>query len=237
MSLDFAAEERLKLFTVPITNNGDKNANRTFTVGLGKPTGDVSLGSPRVASIAIIDNDPGVQFQQNRLWVRQSEESVMLTVTRGNDIHLDSFTVDYTTTNGTAKAGVDCVAAAGTLRIGGTGVSSHECEFVSTGQPSRMARKYRIQYEGAAYHIMNRGDRREPIFRDDQDRTVFRETLGASCGQTGWEVHAVCLMPNHFHPVLETPQPNWVEGDSDCGGSAAQGGEERGAVGRHKNGA
>lgn len=114
-TLDFAAEERLKLFTVPITNNGDKNANRTFTVGLGKPTGDVSLGSPRLASIAIIDNDPGVQFQQNRLWVRQSEGSVMLTVTRGNDIHLDAFSVDYTTTNGTAAAGIDYVAVSGTL--------------------------------------------------------------------------------------------------------------------------
>ena len=75
-----------------------------------------------------------------------------------------------------------------------------------------MARKHRIQYEGAICHVMNRGDRREPIFRDDRDRTVFLETLGASCGRTGWEVHALCLMPNHFHGVIETPQPNLVEG-------------------------
>jgi REP element-mobilizing transposase RayT len=59
---------------------------------------------------------------------------------------------------------------------------------------------------------MNRGDRREPIFTDDQDRTVFLTSLGACCDRTGWEVHALCLMPNHFHLVVETPQPNLAEG-------------------------
>jgi putative transposase len=75
-----------------------------------------------------------------------------------------------------------------------------------------MARKLRIQYEGAVYHVMNRGDRREPIFKDDQDRETFLETLGQCCARTGWQVHALCLMPNHFHLVVETPQPNLVVG-------------------------
>ena len=44
-----------------------------------------------------------------------------------------------------------------------------------------MARKLRVQYEGAIYHVMNRGDRREPIFLDDQDPECFLETLGESC--------------------------------------------------------
>ncbi len=75
-----------------------------------------------------------------------------------------------------------------------------------------MARKLRIQYPGAVYHVMNRGDRRESIFHDDDDRQRFIETLGEACGKTGWQVHAYCLMPNHFHLVLETPQPNLVAG-------------------------
>jgi REP element-mobilizing transposase RayT len=75
-----------------------------------------------------------------------------------------------------------------------------------------MARKLRVEYPGAVYHVMNRGDRREPIFRDDEDRKRFLATLGEACAKTGWQVHALCLMPNHFHLVLETPQPNLVAG-------------------------
>jgi putative transposase len=52
-----------------------------------------------------------------------------------------------------------------------------------------MARKLRVQYPGAIYHIMNRGDRREAVFRDDQDRKCFISTLGEACQKTGWEVH------------------------------------------------
>jgi REP element-mobilizing transposase RayT len=75
-----------------------------------------------------------------------------------------------------------------------------------------MARKLRVEYPGAIYHVMNRGDRREPIVRDDQDRQRFAETLGEACGKTGWQVHAWCLMSNHFHLVVETPQANLVAG-------------------------
>src|SRR6266581_5244223 len=59
---------------------------------------------------------------------------------------------------------------------------------------------------------MNRGDRREPIFLDDVDRRSFVETLAGVCVKTGWHVHAYVLMPNHFHLVVETPQPNLVAG-------------------------
>ena len=71
-----------------------------------------------------------------------------------------------------------------------------------------MARALRIQYPGAIYHVMNRGDRREDIYLDDQDRLCFLQTLGQTCEKTGWEVHAYCLMRNHFHLVVETPEPN-----------------------------
>jgi REP element-mobilizing transposase RayT len=75
-----------------------------------------------------------------------------------------------------------------------------------------VARKLRVQYPGAIYHVMNRGDRREDIFRDDEDRQRFLDTLGEACGKTGWQVLALCLMPNHFHLVVETPQANLVAG-------------------------
>lgn len=75
-----------------------------------------------------------------------------------------------------------------------------------------MARKLRVEYPGAIYHVMNRGDRREPIFRDDEDRKRFLATLGETCQKTGWKVQAYCLMPNHFHLVVETPQGNLVAG-------------------------
>src|SRR5579863_5558957 len=75
-----------------------------------------------------------------------------------------------------------------------------------------MARKLRIEYPGAIYHVMNRGDRREDIFEDDVDRRTFLETLGEACGKTGWQAHAYCLMNNHFHLVVETPQANLVAG-------------------------
>jgi len=75
-----------------------------------------------------------------------------------------------------------------------------------------MARKLRVEYPGAIYHVMNRGDRREVVFRDDADRERFLTTVGDACLKTRWIVHALCLMPNHFHLVLETPEANLVAG-------------------------
>src|SRR5215472_9367760 len=75
-----------------------------------------------------------------------------------------------------------------------------------------MGRKLRVEYPGAIYHVMNRGDHREPIFRDDHDRKLFLETLGQACLKTGWQIHSYCLMSNHFHAVIETPQANLVSG-------------------------
>jgi REP element-mobilizing transposase RayT len=75
-----------------------------------------------------------------------------------------------------------------------------------------MARKLRVEYPGAVYHVMHRGDRREPISQNDADRQHFVATLGETCAKTGWQVQAYVLMPNHFHLVVETPQPNLVAG-------------------------
>ena len=75
-----------------------------------------------------------------------------------------------------------------------------------------MPRKLRIEYSGAMYHVMSRGDRREKIYLDDVDRQDFIKTLAEACQKTNWQVHAYCLMPNHYHLVLETPEPNLVAG-------------------------
>lgn len=59
---------------------------------------------------------------------------------------------------------------------------------------------------------MSRGDRREAISRSEVDRQDFIKTLAETCPKTGWQVHAYCLMSNHFHLVVETPQANRVAG-------------------------
>ena len=79
-----------------------------------------------------------------------------------------------------------------------------------------MPRALRIEYPGAICHVMNRGDRREPIFHDDRDHARFLETLGEACTKTDWQVHAYCLLKNHFHPVVETPSANLVAGMRWC---------------------
>ncbi len=59
---------------------------------------------------------------------------------------------------------------------------------------------------------MSRGDRREDIFLDDVDRQDFLKTLAEACQKTDWQIHAYCLMRNHYHLVLETPNANLVAG-------------------------
>jgi REP element-mobilizing transposase RayT len=61
-----------------------------------------------------------------------------------------------------------------------------------------MSRRLRIEYPGAMCHFMSRGDQREDIFRDDEDRQRFLSTLGEASGKTEWQVPAYCLMRNHF---------------------------------------
>lgn len=75
-----------------------------------------------------------------------------------------------------------------------------------------MARSVRIEYPGAVYHVMCRGDRREAIFRGDADRELLLATLADMCGRAGHEIHSYVLMDNHYHLLLETPEPNLVAG-------------------------
>lgn len=75
-----------------------------------------------------------------------------------------------------------------------------------------MARSIRIEFPGAYYHVMARGNRREAIFRNDKDRQLFVKTLDETCARTGWRVHAWVLMSNHYHLLVETPEANLAGG-------------------------
>jgi REP element-mobilizing transposase RayT len=75
-----------------------------------------------------------------------------------------------------------------------------------------MARKPRVEYPGAIYHVMNRGDHSEIVFRDHHDPELFLGTLAEACAKTDWQVHSFCLMSNHFHLVIETPRASLVDG-------------------------
>lgn len=71
-----------------------------------------------------------------------------------------------------------------------------------------MVRPLRIEYPGAVYHVTSRGDRREPIAKDDTDRVLFLEVLGQALQRFDAQVWAYCLMGNHYHLVLHTREAN-----------------------------
>jgi hypothetical protein len=70
----------------------------------------------------------------------------------------------------------------------------------------QVPRKERVEYGGALYYVMGRGNRLEAIFCDDRDREVFLKTLGEASERCGWRVHCYVLMGNHYHLLLETPE-------------------------------
>ncbi len=75
-----------------------------------------------------------------------------------------------------------------------------------------MPRAPRIEYPGAIYHVLNRGNYRSWVFEDDGAKLAFEKCLFEACERTGWVLHAYCVMGNHFHLALETPEPNLSEG-------------------------
>jgi REP element-mobilizing transposase RayT len=75
-----------------------------------------------------------------------------------------------------------------------------------------MARTPRVEFAGATYHVMCRGNHQEAIFKDVKDHERFLDTLGEVSERNGWLIHAFVLMSNHYHLLLETPEPNLVDG-------------------------
>jgi len=85
-----------------------------------------------------------------------------------------------------------------------------------------MARPLRVEYPGAVYHVTSRGNARQNIVTDDRDRTLFLERLAHVIDRFGWRCHAYCLMDNHYHLLLETPQPNLSRGMRQLNGTYTQ---------------
>jgi REP element-mobilizing transposase RayT len=75
-----------------------------------------------------------------------------------------------------------------------------------------MARRLRIQYEHALYHVINRGNYRRDLFSAPGAAGAFARLVGEACARHRWRLHAYVVMPNHYHLALETPDPNLVEG-------------------------
>lgn len=75
-----------------------------------------------------------------------------------------------------------------------------------------MARPLRIEFAGALYHVTSRGDGQEAIYLDDNDRDTYLDVLADVQQRFNWTIHAYCLMSNHYHLLIETPDSNLAKG-------------------------
>lgn len=85
-----------------------------------------------------------------------------------------------------------------------------------------MARPLRIEYPGAVYHVTSRGNGRSKIFKDDRDRTGFLAALDSVVTRYNWLCHSYCLMGNHYHLLIETPDANLSMGMRQLNGVYTQ---------------
>lgn len=119
-TLRFALSERMKVVDIPLLNDGLRESPETFTVVLREPIEASILGGKRTATITILDNEPGAGFENASYSVWENEPVLHVNVIRGSDDLVGPFAVGYETVDGTARAGVDYRAAAGTLTFGAT---------------------------------------------------------------------------------------------------------------------
>lgn len=85
-----------------------------------------------------------------------------------------------------------------------------------------MSRPLRLEYPGALYHITARGNAQAAIFLSDADREMFLSGLGEAVERFGWLCHAYCLMDNHYHLLIETPEGNLSRGMRQLNGVYTQ---------------
>jgi len=85
-----------------------------------------------------------------------------------------------------------------------------------------MARPLRLEYAGSLYHVTSRGDRREDIYRDDEDREEWLAVLSEVCERFNWVLHAWCQMTNHYHLLVETIDGNLSRGMRQLNGVYTQ---------------
>ena len=86
-----------------------------------------------------------------------------------------------------------------------------------------MARKLRVEYAGACYHVINRGNYRKNLFARSDAAESFQGCLGEAAVRFGWRVHAFVIMRNHYHLAVETSEPNLSLGPSRRGPGRAEG--------------
>ncbi len=86
-----------------------------------------------------------------------------------------------------------------------------------------MARPLRIEFAGALYHVTARGNAREDIYTDNDDRMTFLQLLHKACERHDWRCHAYCLMNNHYHLLIETGVPSLSKGMKYINGAYTQG--------------
>ena len=85
-----------------------------------------------------------------------------------------------------------------------------------------MSRPLRIEFAHGLYHVTSRGDGREDIYLEDADRKLFLEVLSEACERFNWLIHAYCLMDNHYHLLVETPDGNLSKGMRQLNGVYTQ---------------
>jgi REP element-mobilizing transposase RayT len=85
-----------------------------------------------------------------------------------------------------------------------------------------MARPLRIEYAGALYHVTSRGNRRENIYQEDDDREFWLKVFSQVCSRFNWLCYAWCLMDNHYHIVIETIEGNLSQGMRQLNGVYTQ---------------
>ena len=117
-TLAFAPGEKARLVSVPILNDGITEATKTFRVTLSNPAGGI-LGPRTTTTVSILDNDPGLGFESASYSVWEGASKVNLVVLRGNDWNLGPITIDYATSDVTAKAGTDYQTCCGHPRVPG----------------------------------------------------------------------------------------------------------------------
>ncbi len=85
-----------------------------------------------------------------------------------------------------------------------------------------MSRPLRLEYAGALYHVTSRGNERKPIYLEDDDFELFLECLAGVCERFNWVIHSYCLMTNHYHLLVETPDGNLSKGMRQLNGVFTQ---------------
>ena len=87
---------------------------------------------------------------------------------------------------------------------------------------SAMTRPLRLEFPGALYYVTSRGNRRGAIYRDDADRRVWLDILGAVCARHHHVIHSFCQMTNYYHLLIETVEANLAQGMRQLNGIYTQ---------------